>query len=514
MKQITFFWITLTLLFSAQTTKAQFAAGNGTQSAPFQIANRADLEALKDFNGDAGRDKYFVLTADIDLAGKGWTAISTLYNRSEATPPDPNGITVLDTAFHGKLDGAGHKILNMNTLTSISSTSAAKMTSFYLIGLFGQLGDGAAISNLHITGAVTDTVYAGGLSYPRVGAIAGRIFLMDGATEGVSITNCSNDIRIHNRYENSNTGNTIGGLVGEINNASMDVDVVISKCSNTGDVIGGYHTGGLVGRIVGYAIIQDCYVNANIKANPSMNGGSYCGGIAGIAGTEGKITNCYAAGTITNNNTVATNTSSHISGGILGLPSADSPLLEVYNCVALQDFISYKKTASETGRTSFRIQGHDVRNVTRTNNYASAGLIMKDVETAVPVTGVTVAADGKDGADVALATAKTKAFYEGLNWDFTNTWEIVEGTSFPTLKSVPTGVKYPKTDVNSLKASAFNGVLTVKGLVPGEKLNVYTALGQAVSGKTATSPEATISLPASGIYLVSSGNQTVKVINK
>jgi hypothetical protein len=244
--------------------------------------------------------------------------------------------------------------------------------------------------------------------------------------------------------------------------------------------------------------------------NTNMNGGTYSGGIVGIMGTEGEITNCYAAGTITN---TRENTSSHISGGILGLPSGDCPALKISNCVALQDFIAYRVEAGGE-RTSFRIQGHGTRVATRTNNYAATELVMKNIETPVSVTGANVALNGKDGADVPLATAKTSAFYEGLGWDFTNTWEIVEGASFPTLKRNSTGIKYPVQEVNTLNASAFKDVLTVKGLVPGEKLNVYTTLGQLISGKTATSPETTLSLPASGIYLVSSGNRTVKVINK
>jgi hypothetical protein len=292
----------------------------------------------------------------------------------------------------------------------------------------------------------------------------------------------------------------------------MSQDVVISKCSNTGDITGGYHTGGLVGRIVGYAVIKDSYSNANILSHINMNGGTYSGGIVGITGEEGIITNCYAAGTITNTSQAA---STHVSGGILGLPvgSNDNPGQEISNCVALQDFIAYR--TADAVRTSFRVQGHGSRNVTRTNNYAATELVMKDVETVVPVTGATVALDGKDGADVTLATAKTQAFYESLGWDFTNTWQINEGNAYPTLKGgLPTGFKVPQLDKNRLQVSAFNGVLTVKGLVPGEKLNVYTPLGQVVSGKTVTSTETTVSLPASGIYLVSSGNRTVKVINK
>jgi hypothetical protein len=200
----------------------------------------------------------------------------------------------------------------------------------------------------------------------------------------------------------------------------------------------------------------------------------------------------------------------------MGLPNNDSPGVEISKCVALQDFIAYRVdgTGTSSARATFRIQGHATRTTTKSNNYAAAELVMKDVETVVPVTGETVALDGKDGADVALATAKTQAFYTGLGWDFTNTWTIAEGASFPTLKSGATSVKYPKQEVNTLKASASNGVLTVKGLVPGEKINVYTALGQVISSKTATSRETTLNLPTPGIYLVSSANRTIKVIGK
>lgn len=64
---------------------------------------------------------------DIDLFGYGeWT---------------PIGVT-LATAFHGKLDGQGHKITGMKV--AISFTSGTLKTPSYVAGLFGVC-DGAEI---------------------------------------------------------------------------------------------------------------------------------------------------------------------------------------------------------------------------------------------------------------------------------------------------------------------------------------------------------------------------------
>jgi hypothetical protein len=502
MKKITLLLVALTLLFSAQTMKAQFAGGDGSAATPYQISNRAGLEALENYVGEAGKGKHFVLTADIDLAGANWVPIGVVSGSSAITPDDSHNSIV----FCGKLHGNGHKIKNMVISHVVP----------WLSGLFGHLGDGALIENLHIDGGSINQLTI--VSYSRIASIAGRIYVESEATEGVTITNCSNNAPVLNENRNSNTGNTAGGLVGEILNASLSQDVIISSCYNTGNVAGGMHTGGIVGIADGYVFIRNCYFNGEINRNYiidgtlyGMNASSYNGGITGLIKNYVKIENCYAAGAIINELPAGSSiTSSMYSGGITS--RADAASGQIKNSVALQTTIS----SSNAGTTSWRVRGgtSNQTNAPVTNCYAVSNMEFK-VNGAV-VTKSSTDASSPDGANVTLAAAKTAKFYTDLGWDFTNIWTIEEGVSFPTLrpKGSTTGIQSPGLVNNTLKVSASNGILTVKGLVAGESIRVYTVLGQIVSSRIANNTEESISLPVSGIYLVSAGNQTVKVVNK
>jgi hypothetical protein len=404
--------------------------------------------------------------------------------------------------FCGKLHGNGHKIKNMTIVN----------TGWWLAGLFGHLGEGALIENLHIAG---DSIYQPQINYPRVASIAGRIYVGADATEGVTITNCSSDVSIRNRARNSNTGNMSGGLVGEIVNESLTQDVIISSCYNTGKVAGGNHAGGIVGLINGYAIIRNCYFNGEINRNDTidagMNGGSYRGGIAGIIKTEGIIENCYATGVIYNEIPAgSTLTSTMYSGGIVARAEQEQGVIR--NSVALQTAI-YTNPVSDKG-SAWRIRGGTPTQTSApvTNCYAIDNMDFKTAGESVIKTSTD--ANSPDGADVTPAAAKTAKFYTDLGWDFTNVWTIEEGVSFPTLRQgTGTGIQLPRLAANTLKASALNGVLTIKGLVAGEKVRVYTSLGQTISERTATASETTVHLPVSGIYIVAAGNKAVKVKN-
>jgi hypothetical protein len=62
-----------------------------------------------------------------------------------------------------------------------------------------------------------------------------------------------------------------------------------------------------------------------------------------------------------------------------------------------------------------------------------------------------------------------------------------------------------------LRAWTLNGKLHVSGLTPGQPWQVYNLYGQLVYTGIAVVPTAELSLPARGIYIIKSGNQTVKV---
>ncbi|MDR2037338.1 MAG: CotH kinase family protein [Bacteroidales bacterium] len=65
---------------------------------------------------------------------------------------------------------------------------------------------------------------------------------------------------------------------------------------------------------------------------------------------------------------------------------------------------------------------------------------------------------------------------------------------------------------NQLKAWVRNGLLSVTGLIPNEILSIYTTTGARVYHSIVTSDKADISLKVQGVYIISSGNHTIKVV--
>lgn len=63
------------------STAAAFAGGTGTAEDPYQIANGAELAYLASSvnSGETYEDKYFVLTANINLNGLPWTPIANSF---------------------------------------------------------------------------------------------------------------------------------------------------------------------------------------------------------------------------------------------------------------------------------------------------------------------------------------------------------------------------------------------------------------------------------------------------
>ncbi|MDR3219705.1 MAG: hypothetical protein LBU22_12160 [Dysgonamonadaceae bacterium] len=447
-------------VFVGFTANAQFAGGAGTETDPYQITNRSQLEAIKD-----NLDKRFLLIADIDLSDANWTPIAG--------------------HFAGKLNGAGHKIKNI----TINVTTNA--------GLFITLGPGAVVENLIIEGGSI----TGGQA---VGSIAGTVDLnLESASGGsVEIRNCGNSASITGTTAGTAYPSGAGGIVGDlrISNSSL----TIASCFNKGNVTAAAAgTAGILGGHSGIGngtatvlLITDCYSNAAITSTAAT---SYAAGIGGYlyqSSATGSYTiqNCYAEGSVTGNST---------AGGILGrVPNTDGTIIK--NNIALQSSLSGDASHAHP------ILGYDAETCTTANNYYSSTL-----------TGESAGynSDGKPRqqgtASATVEEAKTAAFYAASlpTWDFTNTWKINEGTLYPTLKWEPessTAIKSVSGTV--LKSFVFEGVLKVAGLLAGEQLNVYDIQGKTVYSKKVKSTEQNVSLPARGIYIVVAGEKNVKVI--
>ena len=274
----------------------RYAGGTGVQEDPYQISNYGNMQDLIGTPSDW--NKYFILTADIDMK---WKAFTTA-----VIAPDTNSSVggFQGTVFTGTFDGNGHKIFRF-TVNGGSQN---------YLGLFGQIGNGGSVKNLGIEDfTVSGYSYVGGLAgYNSNGGISNcySIGVVSGYQYVGGLVGYNSIGNINNCYANGNVKGSsnsywVGGLVGK-NNGS------ISKCYSTGGVSGFWQVGGLVGQNNGS--ISNCYATGTVIGSS----GSYA--IAGLVGqsesiTANAISKCYSTGA------VSAGSDSTWLGGLIGVNS-------------------------------------------------------------------------------------------------------------------------------------------------------------------------------------------------
>jgi uncharacterized protein YjdB len=425
-------------------------AGDGTAESPYLVPDYAALASIVHHLGASKATEHFRLTADIDLAGISWL---------------PIGVNSSD-AFHGKLHGGGHSIRNINVSTIKPNA-----------GLFAALGRGAVIDSLHIAGGTI----ASSANNSRVGGIAGAATAGSGSIE---VRGCSNSALI-NVAALDGFG---GGIIGGASTGGAAAKVTVASCANGGAVTGsGNALGGIVGATndvtlttppekygyTGKISIVDCYSVASVKVSKNNSNGSH-GGILGYAYTSdegtGKkyadtvsIINCYAAGTVEVINTDSEGSGSGDAGGITGKVRGKdtTTLIAIAHSVAAQSKLV-------TTKTNYRIIGIENPGVlyTLSNNYANESMPVNGRKP----TAATIGADKGSGADKTVAELQQQATYKGLEWDFTNTWAIREGKSYPYF-----GWQSPPVAVNSISMGAKTVTLDVPASVTS--LEIYASSG-------------------------------------
>jgi len=138
-------------------------------------------------------------------------------------------------------------------------------------------------------------------------------------------------------------------------------------------------------------------------------------------------------------------------------------------------------------------------------------------------TGATGNGDYVAGALVTISAGTPPSGKQFKNWTSTPAVTFADASSANTSFAMPaqavtvtatfenaTGINDLLPD-NPLKVYVRNGLLHITGLTAGETLSIYTATGALVHHSVVTSCEADINLSVSGVYVVRSGNNTVKV---
>lgn len=263
-------------------TSSAFDGGAGTSASPYEISRADQLAWLATVVNDGTHASYnytYKLTGSIDLSGYGKNA---LFNSGKGWLP-----IGINRQFRGVFNGGGNKISGLYINDSLLDAA-----------LFGCT-DGAAISNLGVTGADINNNNAGASS--TAGVLAGYAI-------NSSIKSCYVTGAVRGR----------GG------------DAYVSGFSGAiGGVAGGVATSA--------GVISDCYSSAEISG---VN--DYAGGIAGY--NAGSITNCYSTGAVSGRDYV---------GGIAGFVSYNATVGKVTNCAALNPNVK-----SNPGVNAGRVAGN------------------------------------------------------------------------------------------------------------------------------------------------------------
>ena len=391
---------------SYYTTETVAYLGSGKENDPYQVYTASDLTGVY-LKG------YFKLMNDIDLTDyinqfsstEGWESIGR--KGSETIHFDGNGHKI--TGLWCNSTRANTGLFSCFANGSIKNLTVEVASGKQVKGgantgiLIGKMINGT-IENCKVTGKVADGTPVGGM-----------VGLMDGG----KISLCQANVTINT------TGNTsyVGGLVGEITGGEIDQCVTLGALTATGT---SSYVGGMVGK--NYATVTNCYSNANVTSSYNAAGL--------IAYNYGLVEKCYATGNLSSNNYAA---------GVIGYNDGENAVIK--NCAAMNNKIdlTFESQSAQSGGYGQRIIG-GIKNgapAPELNNYA-----LKTMQVSVNNVSQKVYDDimngvGKTGADLTKASS-----YQELGWNFTNTWTIVEGESYPSLKNNAANVMKPGEDPN------------------------------------------------------------------
>ena len=186
-----------------------FSGGNGTKENPYQISKGSELAYLKQIVEQNIfpdlKDKYFILTADIDLGENNWQGIGTKTETEEF-------------AFSGHLDGQGYSISNMK----ISQPSTLNTNDYY--GFFNIVSD-AEIKNINFVNVnITTTASENPVT---IGLIAGEV---KGTSSISNIAIQTSSIDLTQTY--TKPDDRIGGVFGEVS-ASSTIEKIYNNIQIT-----------------------------------------------------------------------------------------------------------------------------------------------------------------------------------------------------------------------------------------------------------------------------------------
>jgi hypothetical protein len=136
-------------------------------------------------------------------------------------------------------------------------------------------------------------------------------------------------------------------------------------------------------------------------------------------------------------------------------------------------------------------------------------------------TGITISLSDVTVSGLSAATAGSADSPFGTNGSYSFNVSLAKGSSSETAYSsgiiiatphvaTPTGIESPKYE--KLQVVSMDGGLQVRGLTPGEAFSIYNISGRLVYNSKAAATEQLVLLRERGIYIVLSGNRSIKAV--
>lgn len=291
---------------SAWAEASRYAGGSGTEEDPWQIKTAKQLMCVHEDLVDE-QMTYFVLIADIDLAGNEWVPLNfaSPYKKyihfdgqnhviSNLTITEPVGYASFAGVLYGTLENVTFSSASINAggnksgvvcgymgtadafIPSVArnvTVQNSELTAASSCGGFaGQTGsDDALFENCHVIN--TSVTHTGASNY-HCGGFVGR------AQKAGTYTYCSAKAEV-------NGTQFVGGFAGYIEKGTYD------RCYSEGVISGSVDVGGFVGK-ADAGTLKDCYTDGMTVGATQENDETRCGGFIGFANTPGSsFTDCY-----------------------------------------------------------------------------------------------------------------------------------------------------------------------------------------------------------------------------
>lgn len=297
-----------------------------------------------------------------------------------------NPIGSSSTPFTGQFDGNGFVIKNL----TISRPGVSYQ------GLFGYIGSTGKVMNLTLENAsVSGYSYVGSLAGANLGTIT-KVYstcsVKANQTSGVApagglVGYNKGIIADAHTFGNVSGYDNTGGLAGR-----QEYGTIIDS-SSACNVTGTYSAGGLVGGNF-YGSIKRSYATGNVTSTSYY----FTGGLAG-ENYYGTIEDSYATGNVKNNYYYS------YTGGLVGKNTSGT----IKNSYSTGNVSGYTYTGGLVGYNAGSV----------INSYW-------DVQTS----GLSTSSGG-----TGKTTAQMKQQATFSSWDFTNTWAVDEGKSYPYLRT-------------------------------------------------------------------------------